>query len=273
LSCALVSLATSAFAQSREGFTANGIHYRVEGRGADVVMIHGFHMDLREWDDVVQAMGESRRVVRYDVRGHGTSKVVTPLPSSVADLRSMLDELKISRATIVGLSMGSNIALDFALTHPDRVERLVLLSPGLAGIKASASLEWMRPIVGAVKSGSPDRAAELWWESPLLEGARRAGPRSARYRSIVLENAAVWTISAPPPQLEPPAGTRLKEVSMPTLAVAGEFDQSGSLEFARMIASGTPQGRVITLPAAWHMLSIEKPMDVARMILEPVGEP
>ena len=205
--------------------------------------------------------------MRYDVRGHGRSKVTAPLLSSADDLLSLLDELKIRRATLVGLSMGSNIALDCALTHPERVDELVLLSPGLAGIKASGSLDWMQPIAAAVKSGDSMRAAELWWESPLLSGVRQAGRSAARYRAVVIDNASVWTIAAPPPQLDPPAGKRLKEIKSRVIAVAGELDPSGSLEFAHMIAEGVPQGRAVAIPGAGHILAIEKPLEVGRLVV------
>jgi pimeloyl-ACP methyl ester carboxylesterase len=204
--------------------------------------------------------------VRYDVRGHGRSRVSGPLPPTVADLAALLDELKIPTATLAGLSMGSTIALDFALTHPGRVEGLVLFSPGLTSVKTSANLDWMKPIIGAVKDGSPRRAAELWWESPLLAGARTAGPRAARYREMVLENASIWTLPGPPPPLDPPAGQRLKEITVPVIAAAGELDESGSLEAARVIASAVQKGRSVVVPGAGHMLSIEKPAEVARII-------
>jgi len=252
--------------RAQDGFTTSGLHYRSEGRGPTVVLIHAFHMDLREWDDVVPLVAGTKRIVRYDVRGHGRSRVIVPLPSSVDDLLSLLDELKVARATLVGLSMGSNVALDFVLTHPERVERLVLLSPGLAGIKASGSLEWMQPIGAAVKSGDSRRAAELWWEGPLLSGVRQAGPSAARYRSVVIDNASVWTLGAPPPQLDPPAGKRLTEIKAPVVAAAGALDRSGSLEFVRMIAEGVPRGRAVVIEGAGHMLAIEKPHEVSRLV-------
>jgi pimeloyl-ACP methyl ester carboxylesterase len=254
-------------AQPATELTSTGLNYRVEGRGPTVVLIHAFHMDLREWDDVVVALVDSRRIVRYDVRGHGRSRASTPLPSSVADLAALLDELKIRSATLVGLSMGSSIALDFALTHPDRVEGLVLFSPGLTSVKASAKLDWMKPIAAAIKSGSPQRASELWWESPLLEGARKAGSRAARFRAVVMDNASIWTLPGPPPPLDPPASQRLTEIKVSVVAVAGELDESGSVEAARVIASSVQNGRAIVIPGAWHMLSIEKPDEVARIIL------
>jgi pimeloyl-ACP methyl ester carboxylesterase len=252
---------------AQDGVTTNGLHYRSDGRGPTVVLIHAFHMDLREWDDVVPLVVGTSRVLRYDVRGHGRSKITSPLPSSVDDLLSLLDELKVARATLAGLSMGSNVALDFALTHPDRVDGLVLLSPGLAGIKASGSLEWMQPIAAAVKGGDPKRAAELWWEGPLLSGVREAGSSAARYRSVVIENASVWTLGAPPPQLDPPAGKRLHEVKAPVVAAAGALDRSGSLEFVRTIAEGVAHGRAVVIEGAGHMLAIEKPREVSQLII------
>jgi pimeloyl-ACP methyl ester carboxylesterase len=260
-------VAVLAGSPAQDALTTNGRHYRIEGRGPTVVLIHAFHMDLREWDDVVPHLVRRKRVVRYDVRGHGRSKDTAPLASSADDLLSLFDALNIPRATLVGVSMRSNIALDFALTHPARVDGLVLLSPGLAGIKASGSLEWMQPIAAAVKSGDPMRAAGLWWESPLLSGVRQAGRSAARYRAVVIDNASVWTIAVPPPQLDPPAGKRLDEIKSQVLAVAGDLDRSGSLEFAHLIAERVPQGRAVVIPGAGHMLAIEKPLEVSRLVV------
>jgi 3-oxoadipate enol-lactonase len=230
-----------------------------------VVLIHGFQMDLREWDDVAPIVAKSRRVVRYDVRGHGRSTVTDPLPSTSVDLLALLDSLGIDRATLVGISMGSTVAIDFALTHPHRVDRLVLLSPGVPGIKAAAPLDWMQPIIEAVKRGDARRAAELWWESPLLAGVRHRG--AARFRPVVLDNARVWTLPSRPPPLQPPAGTRLSELKMPLLVVAGEHDRSGSLDVARILAREVEGARLVLLTHAGHMLTLERPDDVARFTL------
>ena len=253
-------------APRQERMSAGGIHFRIDGRGADVVLIHAFQMDLREWDDVAVRLAGKRRLLRYDVRGHGRSQVLDPLPPSVEDLRSLLDELRISRATFVGCSMGSTIALDFALTYPDRVDRLILLSPGVPGIATSASFEWMKPILAAVKEQNPQGAAALWWESPLLAGLRGI-PDSPRYRTIVIDNARIWAIPRPPPPLQPPAGSRLKDVIVPVTVAAGELDRSGSVENARIVAAGVRNGKYIGVPNAHHMLSIERADEVSRLIL------
>jgi pimeloyl-ACP methyl ester carboxylesterase len=259
--------AVAVTAREHGEFTAAGLHYRLEGSGQPVVLIHGFHMDLREWDEVAAGLASSRRVLRYDVRGHGRSRIESPLPSTVADLHALLEELAIARAMIVGSSMGSTIALDYALMHPDRVERLVLLSPGIPGVKVAAALDWMTPIIEAVRRGQSSRAAELWWESPLLAGLRARGEAADRYRAVVLENASIWTVATRSPPLEPAAGTRLNEVKAPILAVAGELDRAGAVGVARIIAASVAHGRVELVRGAGHMLTCEKPAQVIRFIM------
>ena len=150
-------VAGAATVASPDRVSAVGLQYRVDGSGPDVVLIHGFQTDLREWDDVAAGLAATHRVTRYDVRGHGRSTIPPSLPPSIDDLLSLLDEVQIARATIVGLSMGATIALDFALTHPSRVDRLVLISPGIPGVGGQGPGEWMKPIADAVRAGNPRR--------------------------------------------------------------------------------------------------------------------
>ena len=268
ITAAVVTAALQAApAQRVDAFSKNGLHYTIEGRGPDVVLVHAFQMDLREWDAVAAALAGSRRVIRYDVRGHGTSKVDGDLPSSVSDLVGLLDELQIRRATIAGLSMGSTIALDFALTHPDRVERLVLAAPGIPGVAGGRTPEWLTPVFTAVKGGDSRRAAELWWGSPLFD-AVRTQPAGERAKTIVLDNARIWTFARRPPGLDPPAGTRLKEVAIPVVTVAGDADQLGGHDIAKTVAAAVPNGRFVPIAGAGHMLTVERPADLARIILE-----
>jgi 3-oxoadipate enol-lactonase len=246
--------------------SAIGLHYRLEGTGPDIVLIHGFHTDLREWDDVTATLRTSHRVLRYDVRGHGRSTIPANLPASADDLRALLDELQIARVTIVGLSMGATIALDFALTHPAYVDRLVLISPGIPGIAVTANRDWMKPIAQAVRSGNPRRAAELWWDGPILDGVSRTGVQADRFRAIVLDNASIWTVAAPPPPLDPPAGIRLSEVAAPVLVITGERDKTGARENGQQVVEGVRDGSLHTIAGAGHMISFQRPDDVSRLV-------
>ena len=85
------------------------------------------------WAPQIALLEGRFRVVRYDLRGHGKSDGPSAPYAPHDDLRSVLDTLGINRATLIGLSAGSTIAIDFAIAYPDRVARLVLASPGLSG--------------------------------------------------------------------------------------------------------------------------------------------
>ena len=78
-------------------------------------------------------LSQSFTIVRHDIRPSGRSAPSEKGFSSVEDLRALLDHLGIARASLVGLSLGGRIAIDFTLAYPDRVNKLVLMGPGLTG--------------------------------------------------------------------------------------------------------------------------------------------
>src|SRR5262245_45001564 len=92
-----------------------GVYYEAAGHGGTVVFLHGGQMDRRMWDEQFELFAKTHRVVRYDLRGFGKSPAPLEPYSHVEDLRALLDHLKIRRATLVGLSLGAAIAVDFAL--------------------------------------------------------------------------------------------------------------------------------------------------------------
>jgi len=137
-------------------FTGHSAEHRV-GRntlvavasGSPVVLIHGGGLDSRMWNESFHALARSYRVVRYDVRGFGRSAPPTAPFSHVDDLARVLDRAGIDSAALVGLSLGGAIALNFALVHPDRVDRLLLIGPAVPG----------------AASGSPRESEALPWRS------------------------------------------------------------------------------------------------------------
>jgi pimeloyl-ACP methyl ester carboxylesterase len=104
------------------------LFYDVRGSGQPLVLLHAGGRDLTMWDPQAGALARSFRLVRYDARGHGRSTAPGGPYSTVEDLRLLLDHLGIERASLVGISMGAGVALDFAATHPQRVSKLVLVS-------------------------------------------------------------------------------------------------------------------------------------------------
>lgn len=109
----------------------NELWYEEAGDGPALVLIHEGVADSTMWDDHVDELARSHRVIRSDLPGCGRS----PLPpgpfSHVRDLAALLDVLGVDRASVVGVSVGGRIALEFALVHPGLVDALVLVAPGI----------------------------------------------------------------------------------------------------------------------------------------------
>ena len=120
--------------------SVNGVtlHYLQMGSGPDLVMLHGLSGNLAVWHlRMVPLLQEHFRVTTYDLRGHGNSSMPPSgytTRSMANDLRALLDELGIAQADIVGHSFGADIALHFALIHPERARKLALIEPGIPAL-------------------------------------------------------------------------------------------------------------------------------------------
>ena len=144
-------------------------HYIESGTGFPLLLLHGNGENLHYFDHQIPAFAPYYRVIAVDTRGHGDSPRGTA-PFTIAqfaeDLRNLLDRLRIRQAHLLGFSDGGNIALAFALRHPERIASLILnganLNPG--GIRSSTQLPivlgWR--IAGLFKSRSPE--ARKHWE-------------------------------------------------------------------------------------------------------------
>ncbi len=232
------------------------------------------------WDGQMDAFAERFRVVRYDARGFGDS----PLPggpfSLVDDLCAIFDHLQLERAVLVGNSLGGKVALEFALTRPERVTALVLVGSALGGHESSPELARFDEQEEAfLEEGRLEEAVELnlrlWVDGPR----RPAGAVDAQVRERVAEmqrRASAVLLAAyeqsPPPGpsewLDPPAATRLGEVRAPTLVVVGEEDVDDMLVVADRLAAEIPGARKVVLPGAAHLPAFERPEEFNPIVLE-----
>ncbi|HEY7490512.1 MAG TPA: alpha/beta hydrolase [Candidatus Tectomicrobia bacterium] len=110
------------------------LYYEVAGTGHPLVLIHGFSLDTRMWDDQFEVFAQGYQVLRYDLRGFGKSAVPTDTPyTHPDDLYALMTHLGIEHADIVGLSLGGAVALDFAVTYPRATDVLIPVDAALLG--------------------------------------------------------------------------------------------------------------------------------------------
>ncbi|MDO6390186.1 alpha/beta hydrolase [Pontibacter sp. BT731] len=109
------------------------LHYRDEGQGIPIILLHGTAASLQTWDGWSAELSKQYRVLRLDLPGFGLTGPNASGSYSIDYYRDLLmhfmDSLGIERAHIGGSSLGGQIAFDFAATHPERVRKLILVSP------------------------------------------------------------------------------------------------------------------------------------------------
>jgi 3-oxoadipate enol-lactonase len=248
----LFSLTVMLVAQMRSGKTKTGIAYDVRGKGPVVVLISGSNLDRRMWAREAEWLSEKHTVIRYDLRAHGQSETATAPFSNLDDLSSLLDELKVRRATLIGLSAGSTIALDFALQTPERVEQMVLAGPSISGYVPKEQLPFTGDLIAALQSRDYKKAAEVLLGTSVFT----VPPESqALVRSMVVENDRLWTVPREFVKSSPPAIDKLEQVKVPTLVLIGEKD-SLQREQADLLARRFHGVRLIVVPGGGHLLNL-----------------
>ena len=156
--------------------------FETRGEGVPLVFIHGFSFDMRTWDAQVEALSRYFQVVRYDLRGFGRSSMPTGPYSHVQDLRDLIGFLSTVLPVLIGLSLGANIALSFALDHPRAVRGLVLASSGLPGFA------WSEP-------RPPDAAAAI----AKAQGVERCAAILARSSAVRRRARSPIAVRSRPP--------------------------------------------------------------------------
>jgi pimeloyl-ACP methyl ester carboxylesterase len=250
------------------------LYYRVQGSGTPVLLIHGGGLDHRMWEGQVGPLAKEFRVVVFDVRGFGRSSSSEPRHRKFEDVAALMDHLGISRASLVGLSLGGRIAIDFALSYPDRVRSLVLAGPGLSGWAFDRDTHaYIRDVREAVDAGDEARGIELWLAGPYNAPAMRDPEVATRLRRWGLDNVRIWRERPMELRLTPPAAERLDELRAPTLLIVGEEDIPDIHAVVAAIEVANPNAERLDLAGAGHLVNLERPAAFNRAVLEFLGRP
>jgi pimeloyl-ACP methyl ester carboxylesterase len=221
-------------------------------------------------------LSNDRTVVTYDVRGFGRSAApgdpaLYSQDRSVADLLALLDHLGLQQAEICGLSMGGNIALNFALRHPVRVLSLVVSGTGSGSDDHRPFIERTNSWAAAAESRGMEAFADLvMLDGVFSEYANRGARERAYLRELILANSVAGVahtarevIAKRPtiPQLEP----RLRELPVRTLVVAGALDPAVTLA-SQVMATAIPLARLEIIPDTGHFNNLEVPNAVNQLL-------
>ncbi|WP_308312449.1 alpha/beta fold hydrolase [Streptomyces sp. ISL-11] len=234
------------------------------GDGLPLVLLHPGITDSRIWDPVMSRLTARHRVIRYDSRGFGRSPVATAPFSLVEDLTAVLDHLELSRAALVGSSMGGATALNLAVEAPGRVAALGLLCPGVTGYEELASPEVMAEIARLAQAGDKDGLLALvlrTWAAAGVDG-------DAEAVELVRPALPAWFSNYPYQVPDAPVFDRLGEVTAPSVLALGELDQPEVIRCNEDMAARLPGCRLVRLPDCDHLPTLRDPERCAELVQE-----
>jgi pimeloyl-ACP methyl ester carboxylesterase len=244
------------------------LHVRDDGprTAPAIIMIHGFGASLQTWEPWAEALDPKFRVIRFDLPGAGLS---SPDPRgdytdarTIAVLLALMDRLGVAKASLIGNSIGGRIAWTFAAEYPDRVDKLVLISPdGFASPgfaygqapKVPATLGLTRYVLpksllrASLKPAYGDPAAltdptvDRYYELMLAPGVRQA----------LLQRLKETVLVDPRPLLH--------AIKAPVLLLWGERDGMIPFSNARAYLQTLPDARLAALPTLGHVPQEEAP--------------
>ena len=253
------------------------LYYECAGQGHPLLLIHAGIADSRMWDEQFPLFAQRYRVIRYDLRGYGQTRLGPGSFANHEDVTALLNALDVQKAHIIGVSFGSAVALDFTLTHPDMISSLVMVAPDAGGVEPSERIrQFIHDENALMEQGDVEAATELnlrLWVDGIHRTPEQVNP-AVRRRVYDMQYHA-FTIPMPEgieeEELQPPAITRLAEVRAPTLVIIGALDLPEKLELAGQLAATIPDARQHIIPGAAHLPSMEQPDEFNRVVLDFLG--
>ncbi len=250
------------------------LYFEVAGVGEPLVLVHAGVADSRMWSEQIEAFAPAYRVLCYDLRGFGQSQVPVHTFAQHEELVELLAHLGLARVSIIGISYGSKIALDFTLAHPELVEKLVLVAPVVSGSPSAPDvLEFYDAEEEALNredlAGATELNVRMWVDGPRRTGGEVDPEVRDRVREMqYLAFQTVFPEGAIDIDLEPPAILRLTEVKAPTLIVVGDYDVQSVQDLAQRLTTEMADAQLAVIAGTAHMVNMEKPTEFNRVVLD-----
>lgn len=258
------------------------IAYLDIGTGPPVILIHGFGGSMWQWEHQQHALSQHFRILTLDLPGSGLSDKpdIEYLPDQMLDFCiGFMDALQIEKATVVGNSMGAGLAIGMTLTHPTRVDKLVLISGLPSHVIAKLTSRSFRQ---ALESRAPTWLVSfgnwlfggLVTESVLKEivhnhnlltpAVMERSNQNRRRPGIVKPIMAVRNAL---PSWETDFAPHLSTITHPTMIIWGEYDRVFPMAVGEELHQRIRGSQFVRIPNAGHMPQWERPDLVNRSLI------
>jgi pimeloyl-ACP methyl ester carboxylesterase len=247
---------TPAPAQPQTGYASvNGLnmYYEIHGTntGTPLVVLHGAYMSIASFGEIIPRLAETRQVIAVELQGHGRTNDIPDRQITYEhmadDVAAFMGEIGVDKADVLGYSMGASTALQVAIRHPERVNRLVFLS------STYNSAGWHQQLHDMIATITP----EMFAGSPMEAEYLRLAPNPEHWPLLVSKLVALDRAVQDWPAED------IQGVQSPTLVMVGDSDQvrlEHAVELFKLLGGGVPgdlvgmpQSQLAIIPAASHV--------------------
>jgi len=233
------------------------LFYELSGTGENIVLLHDGMVNREIWDEQFPLLAKSYRVVRYDRRGYGKSSDPEMKYSHIEDLNRLFVQLNIDRAVIFGMSSGGRLAIDFALTYPEKVEGLVLVGAVVSGFGYTSHMLTRGGHFDPQKFTDPVKVHEYYIKDDLYEIYSENTSAKEKVMKLLPNLGRENRVPTQPPAKV--AVRSLSEIKVPALILVGEYDIPDVHAHAGVINAGIANSKREIIPRSGHLIPIEQP--------------
>ncbi len=250
------------------------INFKMEGTQNSPVLVlsNSLGTDMRLWDGVVPFLLPYFRILRYDTRGHGSSKNAGPIHSVAElgqDVLNLLDDLQVDQVHFCGISMGGLIGQWLAIHHSDRFNKMVIAN---TASKIGQEAKWNDRITLIESEGIEsiwDATRKVWFTEEYMD---EHPEEVARQKNIFGNNSISGYVSACKAIRDADFSGELNKIPNTTLIIAGDRDPSTTVDDAWYLVKQIPNATLQILPSK-HLPCIESPYRFAKAMIDfLVGE-
>lgn len=243
-----------------------------EGSGAVLLLVHGFPLDRRIWDETIARIPAPIRIVAPDLRGHGAS-ALPPGPCTIddyaRDLLELADGLGVPRFFVAGHSMGGYILFALHRLAPDRIRGGALVSsralpdaPEGRALREATAVRAEKEGSGFLAGTMPEKAVGAAPPPGVLDLLRKI-IRSAQPRGVAAAARAMAS--------RPDATPQLSGIGFPTVVLAGRGDKIVPNAESEAMARAIPRAKLVWCEQSGHVPMLEEPALVARELSALAG--
>lgn len=249
------------------------IYYEVTGNGEPILLIHGGYLSLDIWKEQIKFLNKNGfKTIVFDDLGHGqTINGKEPL-FGYQIIDELIKKYKIEKINIIGLSWGSMLALDFALIHPDNINKLILISPGRNGWQyfQDAKAEDNYKKRQLAKNLGDKKAFVEYFQKNWTDGPNQNSNRIPKTIREKIENILLKTVENHWNEDWSTLSTETKwsSIKAETLLLTGDLDAIDILQIAKLYSIEIKNSKWIEIKNSAHTINIEKPKKVNRIILK-----